>query len=66
LELLLVINGQNKDKSLKNKWYIAEMISKQMDSLFCVSYSWTKNNLNLATDPGGGAFQIVGFSSRIA
>ncbi|MDR0606430.1 MAG: carboxypeptidase-like regulatory domain-containing protein [Bacteroidales bacterium] len=54
--MLLVINGQNKDKTLKNKWYIAKMISKQMDSLFCVLYSWTKNNLNLATDPGVNFF----------
>jgi hypothetical protein len=32
------------------------MISKQTDSLFCVSYPWTKDKLNLATDPGVNFF----------
>jgi hypothetical protein len=54
--MLLVINGQNKNKSIKSKWYIAEMLSKKMDSLFCTSYPWTKDNLNLATDPGVNFF----------
>jgi hypothetical protein len=54
--MLLVISGQNKNRSLKSKWYIAEMISKQMDSLFCTSHPWTKDNLNLATDPGVNFF----------
>jgi hypothetical protein len=49
--MLLAINGQKKNKSIKSKWYLVEMISKQMDSLFCVSYPWTKDNFNLATDP---------------
>jgi hypothetical protein len=54
--MLLIINGQNKNKSLKNEWYIAEMISNQIDSLFCTSYPWTKDNLNLATDPAVNFF----------
>jgi hypothetical protein len=50
-EMLLIINGQKRDKNLKSKWYLSTMISKQIDSLFCASYPWTKDNLNVTTDP---------------
>jgi hypothetical protein len=58
-EMLLAINGQRKNKKLKIKWYLSKMFSRQTDSLFCISYPWTKDNLNLVTEPSINLFMEV-------
>ncbi|GHS92223.1 hypothetical protein FACS1894203_4380 [Bacteroidia bacterium] len=60
-EMLLTVKDQKKNKTIKYDWYLLKMISKEMDSLFCVSYPWTKDALNLSTNP---ALEIVRFDKK--
>jgi ribosome-associated translation inhibitor RaiA len=60
-EMLLTVKDQKKNKAIKYGWYLLKMISKEMDSLFCASYPWTKDALNLSTNP---ALKIVTFDKK--